>query len=700
MYCCYPFLRISNIHQIPQNDASFLENQGCLRVPIRPFLDDLVQHYFLHIHPFLPLINEGDFWELYYDNSCDPPKSPMSLLLFQAMLFAACTFISESTIAALGYADIRTMRATFLRRTKLLYDLECESSPLVIAQASILLSSTSLSASKRPNTTWLSLAIENAKLAEAHLYATKSSIFGSKHQNVLKRLWWSCIIRDRSMSLLMRRQIHITKEQFDFTNDPLTSTDLVDEFQRSKVYNFSTKEKLADILSQSITLCITLTDILLLIFPPNGLQGPMQNEHDKSIYKLQECKASLRRWYALAAIKMPQRSSCTGPSTTPQTDQAIGEASIILYANLVYMYYHTARIVICHYEVLHLDILWGGTNGSYSLTEDLSTIFKTRRELQDATSDIAECHKEILLLGLARFLPNSAIGFIVLPLVLNILDVKLCPPTADGMHQTSATTQHQLNVLIQLVRAYWTRYDGIDWVTEIVRHIIGLAQLDESRLERKFSTINWADIFAFQPRSYLRLVLAVDLSLSTGRLPQDGDFPVKLRGLFSMGANPLRELIEGHHPNAVEDHNSARAPSLQGDPHIPTKSSFDGRLHQTILGLDECLVTILESGINFLQPEQVANTNITRSRGEEAGNGGISGDHSSPSSLDDSDDSPASSGKVTDKERDGGSQHWADSECQDISGLETGNMSGGDMDNSLFEAILEASVSSDRGTGI
>ncbi|KAL6404501.1 Cutinase transcription factor 1 beta-like protein [Ilyonectria robusta] len=49
------------------------------------------------------------------------------------MLFAACTFISESTITALGYTDIRTMRATFLRRTKLLYDLECESSPLVMA---------------------------------------------------------------------------------------------------------------------------------------------------------------------------------------------------------------------------------------------------------------------------------------------------------------------------------------------------------------------------------------------------------------------------------------------------------------------------------------------------------------------------------------------------------------------------------------
>lgn len=121
-----------------------------------------------------------------------------------------------------------------------------------------------------------------------------------------------------------------------------------------------------------------------------------------------------------------------------------------------------------------------------------------------------------------------------------------------------------------------------------------------------------------------------------------------------MGVNPLRELIEGHHPNAVEDQNSASAPSLQIDPHIPTNSSFDGRLHQTILGLDECLVAILESGINFLEPEQVANNNITQSQGEEADNGGDSGDQSSSSWFDDSDDSSASSGKATDK----GGEWW------------------------------------------
>ncbi|EEU34405.1 uncharacterized protein NECHADRAFT_21539, partial [Fusarium vanettenii 77-13-4] len=528
-YCCYPFLTLTNLHQIPQQDAAFLDTQGCFRVPVQPLLDELVQDYFLHIHPFLPLINEGDFWELYYHDPRYPPERPMSLLLLQAMLFAACTFISESASQALGYRDIRSMRATFLRRAKLLYDMECESSPLVAAQACVLLSFTSLSSSRKPNTLWLSLAIENAMLAEAHLYPTMISPARLKEKNVLKRLWWCCIIRDRSMSLLMRLPIRITKHHFDFNLDPLTSKDLEDELQRSKVYNPTTKLRLAKILAQSVELHATLTNILLLVVPPKGMQVPDLEETDESHVKLKTCKAALRRWHTSVVSESPKVRDPTNV-TSSRTSSANHE-SIILYTNLMYMYYHTARIVLCHHEVLQLDILRASTGPSHSLPNDLSTIFETRRELQDANADIAECHKELLRLGLVQRLPSSAIGFIVLPLVLNILDVKLSPPPTaepDQAH-TSGATQQQLNTLIQFMRVYWPRYDGVEWVSEIIRHIIKLAQLDEPSVRRSSLNVNWADMFAFQPRSYLRLVLSLDLSLSKGRLPQDWDFPIKLR---------------------------------------------------------------------------------------------------------------------------------------------------------------------------
>lgn len=95
MYNCYPFLTLDNLHNCMPQDVDFMESEGCFHLPTRPILDQIVRQYFLHIHPLLPLLNEGDFWEMYYyyshrraEGKEPPPK--LSLLVFQAIMFAAC----------------------------------------------------------------------------------------------------------------------------------------------------------------------------------------------------------------------------------------------------------------------------------------------------------------------------------------------------------------------------------------------------------------------------------------------------------------------------------------------------------------------------------------------------------------------------------------------------------------------------------
>lgn len=89
LYSSMPFLRTLNMRDC---DFHHLNAQGCLRVPSKPILDEFIRHYFLYIHPLLPLINEADFWNAY-----DPtPNSattgtPVSMLLLQSMMFASCT---------------------------------------------------------------------------------------------------------------------------------------------------------------------------------------------------------------------------------------------------------------------------------------------------------------------------------------------------------------------------------------------------------------------------------------------------------------------------------------------------------------------------------------------------------------------------------------------------------------------------------
>ncbi|KAH6885956.1 fungal-specific transcription factor domain-containing protein [Thelonectria olida] len=642
VYSYYPFLTMGNLPNIPPQDVNYLELQGCLRVPTRALLDEFLQQYFLHVHPLLPILNEGDFWDLYcHSANAGMPTERMSLLVFQAVLFASCNFVSRSSIKALGYPNIRAARAALYRRAKLLYDFESESSSLSIAQAALLLSFWSPSSTRNPNTSWLSLAIQHAKSAEAHHYAAMPVFSAATHpmqhrkQNILKKVWWCCVIRDRTLGLLMRRPIQITKAHFDFQSNPILGfADLDNEFERSRVYNPGTKKTLAEILAQILELYVVLTDILMLVFPLDDAPGWGRQSSPENAIRIQECKTALRRWYKSASSRFPLFGG--SPLSHGGTDnrKEFQHDSAILYTNLMYMYYHSSRVVLAHHEILHLAILQAIPNGdspnAVTSTRGLSTIYENRHELQDAASGVTECLKELVHLKLARWLPISAVACTALPLVLNILDVKLSAPAKDpslDSNAASALKQHRLNILIEAMRTYQPQYDGVDWVSEIVRHVVNLAQVDNANPQgnQNPNITDWTDILALQPSSYLRLALALDVSLSKGRLPEDGDFPVSLRGLFVGGFSPLKALIEanrasnpshrfgtGSDVNLSNGLSAVQCSHSDSDSHNSPLSQTDSHMSNT----DEAAIEALREQIRSqMATDGPSNTNTLPSEG-------------------------------------------------------------------------------------
>lgn len=174
------------------------------------------------------------------------------------------------------------------------------------------------------------------------------------------------------------------------------------------------------------------------------------------------------------------------------------------------------------------------------------TINANRQELQDAATGVTDCLKELIQRRLARWLPSSAMACTALPLVLYILDVKLSSlrsassslqssQVADGQ---AALKQHRLNILIEAMKTYQPQYDGVDKISDTIRHIVGLAQLDgipPDNGQGGGKIRDWSDILTSHPSLYLRLALTMDLSLSKDRLPEEGDFPASLRGLLGGG---------------------------------------------------------------------------------------------------------------------------------------------------------------------
>lgn len=177
-----------------------------------------------------------------------------------------------------------------------------------------------------------------------------------KRQNILKRLWWCCIIRDRILALCVRRTIQITRAHFDLdANSPLGSADLADEIDRSKVYNADTKRALIDITSQFIDLCVLLTDVLILVYPLDDAPQPGRSMKAEEQGRVKSGKMALRRWYKGATLKFPMFGGGAAARTSRSNSHVAGGGartefqhdSVILYTNLMYMYYQYVVLLHC-----------------------------------------------------------------------------------------------------------------------------------------------------------------------------------------------------------------------------------------------------------------------------------------------------------------------------------------------------------------
>lgn len=223
---------------------------------------------------------------------------------------------------------------------QLLYDFSTDPDPVSIAQAALLLTywcPTFRSGPRKANSRWLRIAIQHAKSCGAHQY--ESPTFGltvsqqdMKRRNVLKRVWWCCIIRDRIMPICVRRNIQISSAHFDFSScSPLGYDDLVDELESSRVYNIATKHKLILALERLTELCVTLTDILSLVYPTESIPILDADAHSSAYVQVQEHKRSLRLW--ATATRPPLALKDLTQNAGPHEDSAV------LFTNLVWIYF-------------------------------------------------------------------------------------------------------------------------------------------------------------------------------------------------------------------------------------------------------------------------------------------------------------------------------------------------------------------------
>ncbi|KAI8400711.1 hypothetical protein FOFC_19559, partial [Fusarium oxysporum] len=519
IYSYYSFLDLDISGLLP-DDINYLEAQGCFRVPTPEALDEFVQEYFLHVHPALPLLDEAWFWAIF--TRPVRGRSNLSLFVFQAMLFTACSFLPFSTLRSLGFASVHNARDTYYRRSKLLFDLCSERNLVSSAQGALLLSyNGTMKDQKRTNSIWLSTAIHLAQAAGADQFHTSLNP-SLTTVNELKRLWWCCIVRDRILPLGMRRQLHITSLDVAHGSYLPTEKDFSREIDGSRVYAPQTKRTLVRLFITLCELTVPLTDVIKIVYPTGRLtdiHSPVVHDAQQGRESLQSCEAGLEAWFERATIQFPTPAGII-----------TREESLVLYTNLLYIYYHAACFALYQHKAFII---------SQEQAKATSELQRTKSKIEDAALGITENLKELIQLRLERFLPISIAAYIAVPLVLHILDVRLAKRPLQ-----IAQKQGKLNVYIETMKAMQKLYDGVDDVWTFIRTAIDYATVQDAENETSLQngySINavgclgsksnltndneyandWGNVLVMEPVLYFRLSRTIDHSLALGRYSED-----------------------------------------------------------------------------------------------------------------------------------------------------------------------------------
>lgn len=106
---------------ISQDDLQYLWDQGALSIPDTSLKNALLLSYVDHVHPSLPLVN---LHELLVMTSSKTTRRllqegrKISLLLFQAIMFAGSAFVDQLSLQMAGYSSRREARSILYQKVK------------------------------------------------------------------------------------------------------------------------------------------------------------------------------------------------------------------------------------------------------------------------------------------------------------------------------------------------------------------------------------------------------------------------------------------------------------------------------------------------------------------------------------------------------------------------------------------------------
>ncbi|KAJ5280280.1 hypothetical protein N7478_005652 [Penicillium angulare] len=139
------------------------------------------------------------------------------------MLLGATNYVDASVLQRAGFASRKAMKKAMYKRAKAFYDVDRSADKLLLIQSVLLMSFWYTDAQDHTGAShWIGIATSLAQGIGLHRSPSSqdrnnTQLSSEERQSLGRRLWWTCLVRDRWVSLAKGRPMRIHDEDCDAT---------------------------------------------------------------------------------------------------------------------------------------------------------------------------------------------------------------------------------------------------------------------------------------------------------------------------------------------------------------------------------------------------------------------------------------------------------------------------------------------------
>lgn len=454
-----------------EEDIDYLEAKGALAIPEAGLRNELLKSYINYVHTYMPLLDLNDFLYAIVRND---KSQRLSLLLFQAVMFAGTAFIDMNHLQAAGYKSRKAARKAFFQRARLLYDFDYEVDRISLVQSLLLMTHWyEMPDDQKDTWHWMGVSLSLAHTIGLHRDPANSTM-DLRRQKLWKRIWWSTYSRDRLIALGMRRPTRVKDEDCDV---PMVT---IDDFEFKSfspevlqvvgdcemTHNVDHQKELAIMFIEKSKLCLCISHILTAQYSVlshkfgGTTETTMMLVPKKSTAEtceVRKCDNELENWLS----KRPEAAQYRTPHSTPSP----GEEVLFTHRAILQMVYLATSSALHRPQVLPATPF-------PTVEAELQAL--SRSKVRHAAVGITDIAQNLHTRNLTRFLPTTGVTVLLPAVIIHLLDIK------SNDVNIRAASLHRFYQCMQILQRLREIYASADFATSFLEAAIRKAGVQVS----------------------------------------------------------------------------------------------------------------------------------------------------------------------------------------------------------------------------